>query len=102
MIGSPMNSNPTQKENQMDRKDAARGNIKVIEKPMAFASDFVTCTNCGCNYGGVNFCQKYSMAIDPGATKANEEQAEKCIQWLPSGLNRNKAVTPDHTYHYED
>ena len=89
----------------MDEKDAKLGGYTVIRREMAFLKEFITCTNCGCNYDYDNnptFCQKYSRRVDPAATEENERTAQSCNQWVPKGLNRNMVVHPNHKHWYED
>ncbi len=91
----------------MDERDAKRTGVPIVRKDMAFAADYVSCATCACNYDmqtpdGRSFCQIYSMTIDPADTKKNEFTASACDQWVRDGLDRNKVITPDHKYRYDD
>lgn len=91
----------------MNERDVKLQGIEVHRRDMAFVRGYVTCTNCACNYNcskpeEKTFCQIYGMGIDPAATDANTLRAEACEQWVGDGMDRNKVVTPDHRYHYED
>ncbi len=91
----------------MNERDARLQKIVVIRKDMAFAADFVSCMKCACNYsmkepGPGEFCQIYGITVDPLAVAENELKASACDQWVPWGMNRNKIVTPDHKYRYEE
>lgn len=90
----------------MDESDARRAGVNVIRRDIAFASDYVTCVNCACNYNASipterTFCQIYSMSVDPHQVANNELRAQACDQWVPVGIDRNKMITPDHKYRYE-
>lgn len=91
----------------MDERDARNMGIEVVRRDMAFTKGYVTCTNCACNYNcskpdEKTFCQIYSRPVDPSDTERNIFLAEACEQWVANGLDRNKVVTPDHKYRYED
>ena len=90
----------------MDEKDARLFGVRVVRRDMAFTAGYVVCTNCECNYDASapterTFCQIYSTDIDPAETAANELRAEACDQWVPLGIDRNKIITPEHSYRYD-
>lgn len=88
----------------MDHRQAVMQGIQIHTRQMSFARGYVNCVDCACNYSGdmsPTFCQIYSMPVDPTATEVNIEQAEQCKQWVLRGMDRNKVIMPDHTYHYE-
>ena len=89
----------------MDERDAELQGLTVHRRDMAFVRGYVNCRDCACNYHARDstpvFCQIYSMPIDPDATEANILRAEACDQWVLRGMDRNKVVTPNHTYRYE-
>lgn len=95
----------------MNERDAKLQGVEVHRREMAFVRGFVNCATCACNYHARDdkpgnrmptFCQIYSLTIDPADTDANTLRAEACEQWVHEGLDRNKVVTPDHKYRYED
>lgn len=91
----------------MNERDASLQGIQVHRRDMAFVRGYVSCANCACNYNASNpeektFCQIYGMQVNPGATEENIFLAEACEQWVGDGMDRNKVVTPDHKYRYED
>jgi hypothetical protein len=92
----------------MDERDANLFGVEIVRRDMAFRKGYVTCTNCECNYDASKpgktvktFCQIYSRPVDPSDTERNIFLAESCDQWIPIGLDRNKVITPAHTYRYE-
>jgi hypothetical protein len=89
----------------MDEKTAKQLGITIVRREMAFASEYVTCTNCACNYHAKDmtptFCQMYSRSVDPSAIALNEVTAAQCMQWVPNGLDRNKVINANHSYRYE-
>lgn len=90
----------------MDERDARLRGLTVHRRDMAFVRGYVTCATCAGNYhattGAPTFCQLYSVPIDPAAAEANILRAEACDQWVHTGLDRNKVVTPDHRYRYDE
>ena len=94
----------------MDEQDAKLGRYEVHRRDIAFVRGYVNCAACACNYDAseiINgnrmptFCQIYSIPIDPTETDANTLRAEACDQWVHESLDRNKVVTPSHSYHYD-
>jgi hypothetical protein len=89
----------------MNERDAKVQGYEVHRRDIAFIRGYVSCANCACNYSAQDmsptFCQIYSTPIDPASTDENTLRAEACEQWCGMGMDRNKIVTPNHTYHYE-
>jgi hypothetical protein len=92
----------------MNERDVKLQGIEVHRRDMAFVRGYVSCNNCACNYGAHNhirrdpvFCQIYSLPIDPANVDENILRAESCEQWVFEQMDRNKVVTPDHTYRYD-
>lgn len=89
----------------MDERDAKSQGVEVHRRDMAFARGYVSCNNCACNYSAHDesptFCQIYSRQIAPNNIEANTLTGEACDQWVGREMDRNKVITPNHTYAYE-
>lgn len=94
----------------MYESDAKRMGKETHTREMTFVKGYVSCNTCACNYGAYDdvrqktepvFCQIFSTAKDPAQVEENIKTGENCKWWVHKNLDRNKVISPDHSYHYE-